>query len=91
MPSEPFVKSLALLALLAGCAAPEAPVVRPDLPAVPAHLRECFDGVTTLPSDNQWTSEVVGDVIATLRVSELAKTDCGRQLLAFYDDLRAGL
>lgn len=91
MPFELFAKTLVLLAFLTGCTAPQGPVIKPDLPPVPAALRACFDGVTTLPADNQWTSEVVADVVATLRVSELAKTDCGRQLLAFYDDLRTGL
>lgn len=87
-----FAISTSLLVALAACATPrvEQPEA-PQLPPVPTHIRACFSGVTSLPAGDGWTSEVVAEVIAELRVSELAKTDCGRQLLAFYDELRNSL
>lgn len=94
MRSEPYARltTLTLALALTGCAVPvEPPVVGPQLPPVPTHLRVCFEGVSALPAADQWTSEAVAEVIATLRTSELVRTRCGRQLLDFYDQLRSGL
>ena len=60
-----------------------------SLPAVPADIRTCFKSVTTLPQGD-WDKVQVVQVIGTLRKSELQKTDCGRSLLKFYDDVAAG-
>lgn len=56
---------------------------------MPTHLRVCFQQVTGLPA-GEWTSARTAEVIGKLRKSELDKTDCGRQLLQFYDDVSAG-
>ncbi len=37
-----------------------------------------------------WTAEQSVQIIGGLRGSELEKTDCGRRLLAFWDDVAAG-
>ena len=59
------------------------------LPAVPSHLRVCFQTVTGLPAGD-WTVAQTAEVVGKLRKSELDKTDCGRQLLQFYDEVAAG-
>lgn len=56
---------------------------------MPTHLRTCFQQVTGLPA-GAWTSAQTAEVIGKLRKSELDKTDCGRQLLQFYDEVAAG-
>jgi hypothetical protein len=82
--------------LLAACAhLGGAPVAskdhRVDLPPVPADLKTCFVGVTTLPPEAQWDAVTTTKVIIDLRKSEAEKTDCGRRLIRFYEDLRAGM
>lgn len=80
-----------LLTSLGGCATSGSiPALQQEpLPAVPTHLRTCFQQVTGLPA-GAWTSAQTAEVIGKLRKSELDKTDCGRQLLQFYDEVAAG-
>jgi hypothetical protein len=47
--------------------------------------------VTTLPPEAQWDAVTTTKVIIDLRKSEAEKTDCGRRLIRFYEDLRAGM
>jgi hypothetical protein len=68
-----------------------APPVKPDLPPVPTHIKNCFASTVALPKEDEWNNAKVAEVIARLRQSELAKTRCGRQLIAYYEDLRRGL
>jgi hypothetical protein len=65
---------------------------RVAMPSVPHELRTCFEEVFSLPGKRGagWTNEQAISIIGGLRDSELAKTDCGRRLLAFYDDVAAG-
>lgn len=56
---------------------------------MPTHLRTCFQHVTGLPAGD-WTAAQTAEVIGRLRKSELDKTDCGKQLLQFYDDVAKG-
>lgn len=81
----------ALLAVISGCATTPSPVIKPALPPVPSHIKICFAHTVELPSAHQWNSAKVAEVIARLRQSELSKTRCGKQLIAFYEDLRKGL
>lgn len=88
-----FAKSssgLAILLVLGACSGTQA-IVAPDLPPVPPALGTCFDRTVALPGADDWTQEMVVQVIAQLRESELAKTRCGQQLLGFYSDLRKEL
>lgn len=89
MRSRIFVSPLVGL-LLTGCVTTGVST-RPDLPAVPQSLRECFVGVVDLPAQAEWDAETAARVIVKIRKSELSKTDCGQRLLAFYDNLRQGL
>jgi hypothetical protein len=56
---------------------------------VPTDIRVCFQEVTQLPAGD-WDKVEVTQVVGELRTSELEKTDCGRRLLQFYDDVAAG-
>lgn len=62
-----------------------------QLPPIPSDLRQCFVGTVELPGQAEWDGEIVARVIADLRVSEASKTDCGRRLIAFYEDLASRL
>ena len=92
-----FTSVLVAVLLLGGCGHHlvdggfTAPMVGYTVPAVPQDLRECFAGVTGLPPGAEWDRATVVSTIAKLRSSELSKTDCGRRLLKFYDDLAARL
>ena len=81
-----------LLLLLSACAASNnLPVaVAPTLPPIPAHLGVCFSGVTDLPSGD-WTNAQVVEILANLRSSELQMNRCGRELIAFYEQLAEDL
>lgn len=90
MRSRTFASPLVGL-LLAGCVSTAGVSTRPELPEVPRDLRECFAGVVELPAQAEWDAETAARVIVKVRKSELSKTDCGRRLLALYDNLRRGL
>lgn len=92
MRSAPFVKTLAvglaLAVLLAACGSTRIVQAPPSpLPAAPDRYRECFAGTTVLPA-GAWSAAMTADIVARLRVSELAKTDCGRDFLAWYEELK---
>jgi hypothetical protein len=53
---------------------------------VPEELRKCFAGTVPWPPGAEWSREEVTRLIADLRQSEYAKTQCGRDLLSFYDE-----
>ena len=81
--------------LLAGCATsgvhPQSPDGRFDLAAVPADIRRCFDEVVPRPAgDGGMSQKQVTRVIADLKQSEKAKTDCGKRLLHLYDSQSIG-
>lgn len=85
-----------LLTLLTACGASSTgPVLAQKaagLPPVPSELRVCFDRVFQFPGEKGtgYSKEQTVAIIGGLRGSELGKTDCGRRLLAFYDDVAAG-
>lgn len=84
---------LAAAVAIAGCGHTVGPRVPPPeaqkLPAVPEDLRLCFAGVVDLPA-GAWSAEVTGELFTEVRKSELRKTDCGRRLLKWYEDVSAG-
>lgn len=84
------ILAVLLTGVLPGCTKPEPPS-RPDLrlPEVPATLRQCFASSTELPPGKTWTQAETVEVLAKVRASELAKTSCGRRLLALYDGVRS--
>lgn len=63
-----------------------------NLPPVPGYLRRCFNEVVVIPGERgtPLTREQAVTTLGELSASELRKTDCGRQLLAFYDDVAKG-
>jgi hypothetical protein len=61
------------------------------LAAVPGDLRTCFGEVVApqLPPPGQpVTRRQIVELVGRLRESEVARTQCGRRLLAFYDTQR---
>lgn len=57
-------------------------------PRLPTHLEFCFGEKTRLP-EPPWTKAVVTKIITDLRRSEIGRTNCGRQLIEFYNGVRA--
>lgn len=78
----------ALLALtLSACATSGSRIVAPTYPELPADLRVCFETQVAPPSSGVMTKKRVMNLIASLKKSENEKTDCGKRLIAFYDNL----
>jgi len=57
------------------------------LPKAPAYYMSCFNKLTDIPAGTLTRQDVVR-LVAKLRNSELAKTRCGKDLLAWYDQVR---
>ncbi len=62
------------------------------LPPLPLELRQCFKQVYQMPGKKgtPFTNEQVVSIIGGLRGSEAEKTDCGRRLISFYDNVAKG-
>lgn len=86
-----FRMALAFLPIaLAGCETSGGSQANPDgrfdLAAVPADIRLCFSEVVPRPAgDGPMTQKQVAKLIADLKQSEKAKSDCGRRLIDLYD------
>ncbi len=61
------------------------------LPPIPADVRVCFASVVPAPRPGAMTAAEIARLIADLRRSDLAKTQCGRRLIGFYDTVAAEL
>lgn len=72
---------------LSGCATSGNRIVAPTYPELPADLRVCFSTTVAPPSVGVMTKKRVIFLIASLKKSESEKTDCGKRLIAFYDNL----
>lgn len=72
---------------LSGCATSGNRIVAPTYPELPADLRVCFSTTVAPPSAGVMTKKRVMNLIASLKKSESEKTDCGKRLIAFYDNL----
>lgn len=59
------------------------------MPPVPADLALCFDSLTPAPGKKGQpiTKAQTQALIIALRTSEVAKSRCGKRLLAFYTNL----
>lgn len=69
---------------LTGCAT--SGLVKPSYPVLPADLRVCFNETVPAPKGPMSKGQVL-NLIAALKESETAKTDCGARLISFYDSL----
>ena len=72
--------------LLGGCVLTAAgePDVRVSLPKAPSYYANCFTQLTAKPVGDLTRDKVV-KLIAELRQSEKRKSQCGKDLLAWYD------
>lgn len=78
----------AFLALtLSGCATFGTKLSPPVYPELPSDLRVCFAQEVPQPKEGPLTKKQVISLIAALKTSEAEKTDCGKRLIAFYDNL----
>lgn len=58
-----------------------------NLPYAPQHYVDCFNKLTPIPIKTL-DKQMVVKLIADLRRSELAQSQCGKDLLAWYDKVR---
>ena len=58
-----------------------------NLPHTPSYYRACFSKLTPIPIGTLTRQKVVR-LVAVLRRSEKAKSQCGKDLLAWYDTVR---
>jgi hypothetical protein len=72
---------------LSACATSGNRIVAPHYPELPADLRVCFETSVAPPSSGVMTKKRVIFLIAALKKSETEKTDCGKRLIAFYDNV----
>jgi hypothetical protein len=91
-----LVTSAFLLILLTACGpssnAKTLAASAAGLPPLPLELRQCFEQVYKMPGKKgtPFSNSQVVEIIGGLRGSEAEKTDCGRRLIAFYDDVSKG-
>jgi len=60
-----------------------------QLPDIPADVRQCFNQIVPKPPAGAMTDGDVILLVSKLKRSEAQKTDCGRRLIAWYDDIRS--
>ena len=58
-----------------------------SLPKAPSYYRACFAKLTPIPV-NSLTRQKVVRLVAALRRSEKAKSQCGKDVLSWYDTVR---
>lgn len=73
----------AFAVFFAGCQTKGHPALGVALPHAPAYYEACFKKLTDIPTGTLTRSKVVV-LVAELRKSELAKSRCGKDLLAWY-------
>jgi hypothetical protein len=73
----------AFAVFFAGCQHKGHPGLGVTLPKAPAHYEACFKKLSDIPTGTLTRSKVVA-LVAELRKSELAKSRCGKDLLAWY-------
>lgn len=61
--------------------------VQAKAPPVPEKIVKCFDETVKLPK-GPWTRRQVVELLSQVRGSELQKAQCGKDLIAMYNDLR---
>lgn len=79
--------ALAGALILAGCKQQGVPDVSVQLPKAPDYYAACFDKLTDIPRSSL-TRPMVVKLIGQLRQSELRKTQCGKDLLDWYERVR---
>ncbi|BAQ16112.1 hypothetical protein GL4_0649 [Methyloceanibacter caenitepidi] len=67
---------------------PSAQPLAVNLPKAPSYYRACFEKLTDIPIEKLSRERVVL-LVADLRKSEMAKSRCGKDLLAWYSTVRA--
>jgi hypothetical protein len=58
------------------------------MPPVPTDIVKCFDELVPPPKRGTMTQEQTFTLIAALKRSEKAKSQCGKRLIAWYEDLK---
>lgn len=53
---------------------------------IPGDLRTCFRKMVPTPKAGEMTKAEAFELIAALKKSEFAKTQCGQRLIRFYDE-----
>lgn len=60
------------------------------LPQLPGEYDQCFSKKVAQPSAGTITKKQVFALIAALKKSETAKSQCGKRLISFYEGLAKG-
>lgn len=87
-----MTKVFALLSCvaLAGCVTTgTTAVVETRLPPIPAGITSCLNHL--VPAPTRGDKAAVVRLIAELRRNDVAKTRCGKRLIAFYESIAKGL
>lgn len=75
--------------ILAGCVSSGnvGDLLNRPMPPIPAELRNCFDHTVPAPPDGPMNKRQIAQLVASLKKSELTKTQCGQRLIAWYECL----
>lgn len=74
--------SALMVLLLTGCAGSGN---RPGLAPIPSDIRVCFNRLVPKPGEGVMKKSDVVQLIADLKRSEQAKSQCGKRLIAWYE------
>lgn len=83
-----MLASVLMLTTLSGCAGfgnKEPVVQQQQLAEIPADIRVCFNQMVPAPIAGKLTKQQVFKIIADLKRSEKAKSQCGKRLIEFYE------
>jgi hypothetical protein len=64
---------------------------RIELPALSGEYDRCFAAKVPQPNPGNMSKKQVVALIASLKKSETAKSQCGKRLIKFYEGLQKGL
>lgn len=77
-----------ILPILANCASSGNRIRFAPLPDLPPDLPMCFDGMVPAPPPGAMTKAKVLRLVAALRESEVEKSECGKRLIKYYENLK---
>lgn len=81
-----MLAAIAVACLVAGCNEDDLPEPRVKLPHAPAYYVACFKKQVKIPDRDLTRAETV-QLIASLKRSDLNKSECGRGVIAWYDSV----
>ena len=75
--------------MLTGCVSSGTTKIEaPGLQPIPSDIKVCFTKLVPKPVSGEMTKRQIVKLLGELKKSELAKSQCGKRLIAFYENQR---